>query len=145
MPVHSSDGLKDESMKTPRSFADSNISTDFSSANVRGAVDSRPMGRIKRKVLFHRPIPSCAIQILNVCYDKITTPAMKIHVDFGFPYKTFWALTLFGLVSPVCRRGFSIFLHGRCRVIFSKVGSMELFKHITVGSDLPLPKHTAQE
>ncbi len=29
---HGSDGLKDESMKTPRSFADSTISTDFPSA-----------------------------------------------------------------------------------------------------------------
>ncbi len=36
---HCSDGLKDESMKTLRSFADSTISTDFSSANVRGAID----------------------------------------------------------------------------------------------------------
>ncbi len=43
--LHCSDGLKDESMKTPRSFADSTISTDFPSANVRGAIGRCPMGR----------------------------------------------------------------------------------------------------
>ncbi len=36
--LHGSDGLKDESMKTPRSFVDSTISTDFPSVNIRGAV-----------------------------------------------------------------------------------------------------------
>ncbi len=43
--LHFSDGLKEESMKTPRSFADSTISTDFPSANVREAIDGCPMGR----------------------------------------------------------------------------------------------------
>ncbi len=43
--LHYSDGLKDASMKTPRSFADSTISTNFPSVNVRGAIGGRPMGR----------------------------------------------------------------------------------------------------
>ncbi len=43
--LHYSDGLKDESTRTPRSFADFIISTDFPSANVRGAIGGRPMGR----------------------------------------------------------------------------------------------------
>ncbi len=43
--LHCSDGLKDELMKTTRSFADSTISTYFPSVDVRGAVGGCQMGR----------------------------------------------------------------------------------------------------
>ncbi len=43
--LHCRDGLKDESMKTPMSFADSFISTDFPSANVRVAIGGCSSGR----------------------------------------------------------------------------------------------------
>ncbi len=42
--LHFSDGLKDKSMKTPRSFADCTISTDFAFAKVRGAIGGRTLG-----------------------------------------------------------------------------------------------------
>ncbi len=43
--LHCSDGLKDDSMKISRSFADSTIFTYFLSVNVRGAIGGCPMGR----------------------------------------------------------------------------------------------------
>ncbi len=43
--LHCSDVLKDESMKTPRPFADPTMSIDFQSANVRGAIGGCRIGR----------------------------------------------------------------------------------------------------
>ncbi len=43
--IHCSDGLTDESMKTLRPLADSTISSDFSSAKVRRAINGCPMER----------------------------------------------------------------------------------------------------
>ncbi len=69
--LHCSNGLKDESMKIPRSFADFTVSTDSPSANGRGAVGRgqrkvAALFRIKRKVPFHRPTRSCAKAQLRV-------------------------------------------------------------------------------
>ncbi len=67
--LHCSDGLKDESMKAPRSFADCTISTDFPSANVRGAIGGCPMGRSGLRGRSHFTDQSQAVRRLSAMFS----------------------------------------------------------------------------
>ncbi len=94
--LHCSDGLKDESMKTLRSLADSTISIEFPLANVRGSSGGCPMERwqhfpeLREKSHFtdqshsvRRPLVNYSIFYWHSRVDKVSAWFINVNRQYN--------------------------------------------------------------